>query len=50
MAEEVREPPPGTQRIYARPPLDGTDAEIEAWVSHFVDAVLGPLPGQAEPA
>ena len=33
-----------TTRVYGRPPVDGTDNEIEVWTSAFVDAVLGPLP------
>lgn len=37
----IREPPPGTKRVYSRPPFDGTDEEIEAWASEFVDAILG---------
>ena len=41
-----REPPTGTERHYSRPPVDTTDEEIEAWVEHFVDAVLGALPPQ----
>jgi hypothetical protein len=32
----------GERRVYGRPPVDGTDEEIEEWASAFVDAVLGP--------
>ena len=45
MAEEpFRE---STPKVYARPPVDGTDKEIEEWASYFVDAILGPLPDPA---
>jgi hypothetical protein len=32
-----------TTRVYGRPPVDGTDKEIEVWASALVDVVLGPL-------
>jgi len=38
------------KRIYAHPPVDGTDEELELWVSWFVEALLGPAtPGSGEP-
>ena len=36
-----REPPPSSNLVYSRPPIDGTDEEIDAWASDFVDTVLG---------
>jgi hypothetical protein len=36
-----REPTPGRGRHYSRPPIDGSDEEIDAWAERFIDAVLG---------
>jgi len=33
------------QPMLSRPPVEGTDEEIDAWADAFVEAVLGP-PGQ----
>ena len=31
----------GQQRVYVRPPLDGTDAELEEWVLDFIEEAMG---------
>jgi hypothetical protein len=36
MTDEERKP------VLGRPPVDADDAELEAWVEGFLDAILGP--------
>jgi len=33
------------QPVLSRPPVEGTDEEIDAWADAFVEAVLGPVGG-----
>jgi len=47
----MTDPPPGNaphhQRpVLSRPPVEGTDEEIDAWADAFVEAVLGPRDDQ----
>ena len=34
------------QPVLSRPPVEGTDEEIDAWADAFVEAVLGPVDDQ----
>jgi hypothetical protein len=36
MTDEERMP------VLGRPPVDGSDEELEAWADAFLDAILGP--------
>ena len=43
-----REPPRGTKRHFSRPDPDMSEAEIEAWASDLVDAILGDVIEQGD--
>jgi hypothetical protein len=48
MAEEQRqehEPRHAQRRLFQRPPLDGTDEELEAWAEAFVNTALDEVKG-----
>jgi hypothetical protein len=32
------------RRVYSRPPVDGTEEDLDAWVDAFVEAALGLVP------
>lgn len=38
---DKRTDPPKPRRIYARPPIDGTEEELVAWAQAFYEALMG---------
>jgi hypothetical protein len=39
-------PNPSPQKpVLGRPPVDGSEAELEAWIEAFLDMLLGPEEG-----
>jgi hypothetical protein len=39
--EQASAPRPSLQPVFSRPPVDGSDEELEQWAKGFVEAILG---------
>ena len=45
LSESTGSPPSSLDRVYSRPPVDGTDEEIDMWAGQLADAILRQLNG-----